>query len=234
MLALVGGAVVACSDETGSSSGSTADSNTNTGSTPDSGAKDAGAKDATVGDTGPIVVTDAGVADTGATCLSKLRPPADGGTVRGPFCPFAPKPNTDGGVGINCLQAETCCLGGGKPDGGGFDPSMCVNGTNAACPAPSAGAGATTAWECTQTSDCASKGGGVCCVVSNGADAGVGFATNTNQCTIFTRESGTRCKATCGAGEFQGCQQDSDCPSGKICTLASAGSGDRIDMGYCK
>ncbi len=223
-LVLGGGVgVLACSE---SGTGDDVPADTDSGVKVDAGPKDSGTPDSTVPD-GGTTTDDAGT-DSGAGCFSKLRPSPD----KGVFCPFVPK--ADGGTGVNCTQAETCCSGGGKPDGGGFDPSVCVVGAADKCAAASPGAAPTQAFECTQKADCTSKGGGVCCVVSNGNDAGVGFQTNANTCNIFIRESGTRCKATCGAGEFQGCQADSDCTAPQKCTLANAGSGDRIDMGYCK
>jgi hypothetical protein len=227
-LVLGGGVgVLACSE---AGTGDDVPADTDSGVKVDAGSKDSGMPDSTVPDGGTTTDEGGTTTDSGAGgCFAKLRPSAD----KGVFCPFVPK--GDGGTGVNCAQTETCCSGGGKPDGGGFDPSSCVVGAADKCAAASPGAAPTQAFECTQKADCASKGAGVCCVISNGSDAGVGFATsNTTSCNIFTRESGTRCKATCGAGEVQGCQADTDCPAGKTCTLANAGSGDRIDMGYCK
>jgi hypothetical protein len=168
-----------------------------------------------------------GDADAAPTCFSKLRPNADAG----PFCYFIPKP-ADAGNGINCGVGQTCCYGAPKGGDAGFDPSVCVDGGASACPTPSnPDASPGDSFECTQKSDC--TGGQACCIIPFG-DAGVTVGTDQFTCNFAKAEKGTRCKATCGSGELQGCQQNSDCPNGQTCTQLDVGTGDRLQMGYCK
>lgn len=190
--------------------------------------KDAG-KDSTVSNDGGPDVTqppaDGGADADAAVCFSKLRPAPDAG----PFCYFIPKP--DGGNGINCATGQTCCYGAPKGGDAGFDPSTCVNGGSAACPAPTNDASTPgDSFECAEKDDC--TGNQVCCIIPFG-DAGVTTGVDNFTCTFAKGEKGTRCKASCGTGELQGCQSDTEC-NGKTCTIVNVGTGDRLQMGYCK
>jgi hypothetical protein len=194
--------------------------------------KDSGL-DSTTGDSGKDTsTTDGPTTDTGAdaaACFSKLRPAPDAG----PFCYFIPKAN-DAGNGVNCATGETCCYGAPKGPDAGFDPSSCVGGGAAACPAPTTDASPGDSFECAEKDDCPSNQS--CCIVAlDGADGGaVTMSTGVDKftCTFLKGEKGTRCKATCGSGDFQGCQSDSECGS-KKCILINVGTGDRLQMGYC-
>ncbi len=177
--------------------------------------------------------TDGSPGDGGAeaSCFSKLRPAPEAG----PFCAFIPKPN-DGGTGVNCATGETCCYGAPKGGDAGFDPTLCIADAATACPAPSNNQQRPgDSFECAEKDDCPSNQ--VCCIVpgttADGGSLTLGTGTDQFTCTFLTGEKGTRCKATCGAGEFQGCQSDSEC-NGKTCTIVNVGSGDRLQMGYCK
>lgn len=195
--------------------------------------KDAGV-DSTTGDAGKDTSTDTSVPDTSTdgavTCFSKLRPAPEAG----PFCYFIPKPN-DGGNGINCATGQTCCYGAPKGGDAGFDPSSCVNGAATACPAPTTDAAPGNAFECAEKDDCPSNQ--LCCIVPligvDGGPATLSTGVDKFTCTYLTGEMGTRCKATCGSGDFQGCQSDTECTNPKKCVLANVGTGDRLQMGYC-
>ncbi|CAN5642124.1 hypothetical protein BH09MYX1_BH09MYX1_64320 [soil metagenome] len=176
---------------------------------------------------------DATTPDSGvdaASCFSKLRPMPEAG----PFCYFIPQ-GGDGGNGINCGTGETCCYGQPKGGDAGFDPSYCIADAASACPAPTVSLIPGDSFECAEKDDCPTSQ--ICCIIpGTTADGG---STTLNQgidkfkCTYMTGEKGTRCRATCGTGELQGCQSDTEC-NGKTCTLVNVGAGDRLQMGYCK
>jgi len=194
--------------------------------------KDAGV-DSTTGDSGKDTSTnDSSTPDTGAdgsACFSKLRPAPDAG----PFCYFIPKAN-DAGMGINCATGQTCCYGAAKGGDAGFDPSSCVNGNSAACPAPTTDASPGNSFECAEKDDC--TGNNICCIVpfitADGGPATLSTGVDKFTCTIAKGEMGTRCKASCATGEWQGCQSDTECGN-KKCVLIDIGTGDRLQMGYC-
>lgn len=195
--------------------------------------KDSGV-DSTTGDSGnKDTSTDSPSVDTGTdsavVCFSKLRPDPDAG----PFCYFIPKAN-DGGNGINCATGETCCYGAPKGPDAGFDPSSCVTGGAAACPAPTTDGSTGDSFECAEKDDCPQ--GQSCCIVplitADGGSATIKTGVDKFTCNFASGERGTRCKATCGTGDFQGCQSDSEC-GGKKCVQLNVGSGDRLQMGYC-
>lgn len=163
-----------------------------------------------------------------ASCFSKLRPAPDAG----PFCYFIPKAN-DGGMGVNCATGETCCYGATKGPDAGFDDSVCVSGGAASCPAPTLPPPADS-FECAEADDCAN--GQKCCIVPmtvDGGSATLSTGTDKFTCTYLKGEKGTRCKAACDTGDWQGCQSDGEC-GGKTCVLINVGAGDRLQMGYCK
>lgn len=170
----------------------------------------------------------AGDGDAGPVCFSKLRPNADAG----PFCYFIPKP-ADAGNGINCGTGQSCCYGAPKGPDAGFDPSVCVDGGASACPAPSnPDASPADSFECAEKDDCPTNQ--VCCIIPFAADGGVTTGTDQFTCNFAKSEKGTRCKAACDTGDLQGCQSDSECTGGKKCTQLDVGTGDRLQMGYCK
>lgn len=150
--------------------------------------------------------------DAGADCgkPAKLFPePADGGM----FCPFS---GTNGGKDIYCGRTDTCC----QPPKSANTASTCVSGKTTTCPTPSS-----TAWECEGPLDCA--GGQVCCAYGNGAPV----ALSTDTCGPYlSKFEGTKCEATCAAGELAVCSQASECPNGKTCTAVKPKGN---DIGVC-
>jgi hypothetical protein len=192
------------------------DSTTGTDAAKDTSTNDSSNPDTSTGD--------------GGVCFDKLRPNPEAG----PFCPFVAKP--DGGVGVNCATGETCCYGAPKGGDAGFDLSVCKSGGAAACPAPTNPTARADIAECTEKDDC--TGNQICCIVPLDIDGGTTATLSTGidsktTCVYAKGEKGTRCQASCGAGEWQGCQSDSECGS-KKCTLIGVLAGDNLQMGYCK
>jgi hypothetical protein len=168
------------------------------------------AKDANPGDTS-TPQQDAAAGDAGSDCgtPAKLFPPKPDGGV---FCPFSAPA---GGKNVYCTDTQQCC-----ENAKGQGVSTCVaKGT--ACPVQGA-----TAWECEDPSNCAA--GQKCCAHSGDAGA-VTIATDT--CGPYlSKFSGTRCAATCGAGELVVCEQQSECTSGTCTAVKPKGN----DIGVCK
>lgn len=198
-----------------------------------------GGVDSTTGDSGKDSATDSSTPDTstgdGGVCFDKLRPNPEAG----PFCPFIATVKPDGGAGqgANCATGETCCYGAAKGGDAGFDLSVCKTGGAAACPAPSNPANRADIVECSEKDDCTN--GQVCCIVPLDIDGGTTATLSTGvdsktTCVYVKGEKGTRCKASCGTGEWQGCQSDGECGNGKTCSLVGVGAGDNLQMGYCK
>ncbi|MDB5215060.1 MAG: hypothetical protein JWO86_2987 [Myxococcaceae bacterium] len=150
-------------------------------------------------------------------------------------CPFI-APNGD--AGSNCNNNQTCCETSDKLSDGGFAPSYCAAGTkgdgNATCTA-AAGANSSTfvkgdAWECADKNGCAA--GEVCCMIVDpgqlamGKTLGIGNTLSTDKnhppaCGVQRafNEGGSRCKATCAAGDKKLCSlSDMNCAAGTTCT----------------
>jgi hypothetical protein len=175
--------------------------------------------------------------DAGACAFPpKLRPGSVDGGPKGPFCPFAPKPGADAGVGVNCGAGETCCNGQKQAaPSTSFDPSVCKVGAATACPAPTDPAAKPENFECAEKTQCAA--GNVCCFNFSATDQTktVGsLIDNTTKCPTVIYERGTTCKSACGAKDAQACMTDAECGAGKTCFAVKAGPGGRIDIGICK
>jgi hypothetical protein len=151
-------------------------------------------------------------ADAGADCgtPAKLHPAKPDG---GLFCPFSAPA---GGKNVYCNSpAEQCCE---NPKGQGV--STCVaKGT--ACPVAAA-----TVWECEDPSNCAA--GQKCCAHSG--DAGMVTIASDSCGAYLSKFSGTRCAATCGAGELVVCEDQSACTTGTCTAVKPKGN----DIGVCK
>ncbi len=202
---LAGGALVtleACS------SSDTAATSSSSGTLPTSD----GGKDVNVGDTSTSPLDSSVAHDAGSDCgkPAQLHPPKPDGGV---FCPFSAPP---GGKSVYCAETEQCCQ-----NAKGAGVSTCV-AKGAACPVANA-----TVWECEDLSDC--PAGQACCAHAGDAGA-VTVATDT--CGAYLSNfSGTRCSASCGAGELVVCELASECTGGKVCTAVKP---NRNDIGVCK
>ncbi len=193
----------ACSSNTDTSAGSTSGS---LPPTPDAGPKNVVPTDSSTGDTS-VAVDDAG-SECG-TAAKLFAPKPDGGI----FCPFSA--TTTGGKDIYCAETEQCC-----ENAKGSGASTCVaKGT--ACPVTGA-----TAWECEDPSNCAA--GQVCCAHSSAAGTPVTVGSDT--CGPFlSKFSGTKCAASCAAGELVVCEQQSECAMGTCTAVKPKGN----DIGVC-
>lgn len=172
---------------------------------------EAGTKDVSVGDTSAPLDSSVAPQDAGAECgtPAKLFPPQPDGGI---FCPFsAPM----GGKNISCLDTEQCCQ---NAKGGAV--STCVaKGT--ACPVTAA-----TVWECEDPANCAA--GQKCCAHSS--TAGTPVMVGTDTCGAFlSKFSGTKCAATCAAGELTVCEQQSECTMGTCTAVKPKGN----SIGVC-
>lgn len=196
--------LAACSSDTGASS-----SSGGTVPTVDGG----GGRDVSPGDSSPAP-DDSSVPpeDGGSDCgkPAQLHPPKPDGGI---FCPFSA---LAGGKNVYCAETEQCCQ---NPKG--TSVSTCVP-KGAACPVANA-----TAWECEDRSDC--PAGQACCAHSGDGGA-VTIATDTCG-TYLSKFSGTRCAATCGAGELTVCEVAAECTGGKTCTAVKPKGN---DIGVCK
>lgn len=173
---------------------------------------EAGGKDVVVADTSPGDTSVAPVGDAGAECgtAAKLFPPKPDGGI---FCPFSK--TGAGGKDIYCAETEQCCenvMGAGA--------STCVaKGT--ACPVATA-----TVWECEDPANCPT--GQQCCAHSSAAGTAVTVSTDT--CGAYlSKFSGTKCAATCAAGELVVCEQQSECAMGTCTAVKPKGN----DIGVC-
>jgi hypothetical protein len=177
------------------------------------------------GSSGMMMGADAG-------CTATTQPTLKPNPGSGPFCPFSVKLPDGGTKGGNCATGETCCAGLPKASGVGFDESVCKTGGVAACPAPSNPEAGVSAVECTEKDDCTN--GQVCCIIA-GFDSGVFIGKDSKNCPAAKAENGTRCKTACAPLDLQGCQANSDCPSGKTCVIAPVNVGLSSEfMGACQ
>ena len=142
--------------------------------------------------------------DGGSDCgtAAVLHPPKGDGGV---YCPFSAPV---GGKNLYCTVTQECCE---NPKGGGV--STCeTKGT--ACPNASA-----TVWECEDPSDCP---GQICCAHGS---AGTAVTVGTDTCGAFlSKFAGTKCAATCAAGELVVCEQQSECTSGTCTAVKPKGN----------
>jgi hypothetical protein len=190
----------ACSSSTAGSSSSSGDV-----PTPEAGAKDVVVPDTSPGDTF-VPPQDAG-AECG-TAAKLFAPKPDSGV----FCPFSGAP---GAKNISCAETEQCCQ-----NAKGAGVSTCV-AKGAACPIAAA-----TVWECEDPSNCPM--GQVCCAHSSAAGTAVTVGTDT--CGSFlSKFSGTKCAASCAAGELVVCEQQSECTMGTCTAVKPKGN----DIGVC-
>jgi hypothetical protein len=172
---------------------------------------EAGTKDVSVADTSTPLDSSVGSQDAGSECGTPAKlfaPKPDGGI----FCPFsAPM----GGKNVYCLDTEQCCE---NPTGGGV--STCI-AKGSACPVMNA-----TVWECEDPANCAS--GQKCCAHSS--TAGTPVTVSTDTCGAFlSKFSGTKCAATCAAGELTVCEQQSECAMGTCTAVKPKGN----SIGVC-
>lgn len=159
------------------------------------------------------VTTDSGgqPVDAGADCSKTptLHPPAADGGI---FCPFSA---VDGGKNIYCPRTDQCCE---SPKNG--PPSSCVT-KGTAC--PTAGS---TVWECEDPADC--PGGQKCCAHSG--DAGSVTVQQDSCGPYLSKFQGTRCAASCAAGELVVCESQAECTTG-TCTAVEPKAN---QIGVCK
>ena len=168
-------------------------------------------KDASAPDTySPPADSSVTTPDAGSDCgtAAALHPPkADGGV----YCPFSAPV---GGKNLFCNVTQECCE---NPKGGGV--STCET-KGSACPNAAA-----TVWECEDPSDCA---GQKCCAHGS---AGTAVTIGTDTCGSFlSKFAGTKCAATCAAGELVVCEQQSECTTGTCTAVKPKGN----DIGVCK
>jgi hypothetical protein len=169
------------------------------------------AKDAAVPDTysppGDSSVTPQDAGSECGTAAVLHAPKPDGGV----FCPFSAP---TGGKNIYCSVAQECCE---NPKGGGV--STCET-KGSACPNAAA-----TVWECEDPSDCP---GQKCCAHGS---AGTAVTIGTDTCGPYlSKFSGTKCAATCAAGELVVCEQQSECTTGTCIAVKPKGN----DIGVCQ
>lgn len=145
--------------------------------------------------------------DAGSVCglPPTLHPEAQPGV----YCPFTPTGRTI------CAAGQACCI---APIASA-QPSSCVAG-GAACPVAGS-----LAWACEDALDCAGSAAGPVCCGSGAvvADATCGFHRGTG----FT---GSRCAASCGAGEVVICESATQCAAGKTCTPFKTSG---LNLGAC-
>ena len=187
------------------------------GPSADAGARGDGAADAApdtsegrdaAGDAG-TVPTDGGKVPDASSCHPPTLHPPTG--TNGVYCPFS---GVDGGRDLTCARVTQQCCETPSDDAGA---STCES-VGAACPAAGS-----TIWECEDAVDCAS--GKSCC--------GAAVVESDPVCNYLRAApgfGGTRCKATCGAGEVVICQQQSGCTTGTCTPLRAAGN----SVGTCR
>ena len=144
-----------------------------------------------------VTPADAGELDAARECGSpaKVFSFGDGGL----FCPFS---STDGGKNLYCTSgSQECCV---TPQSAGT-PSTCET-RDAGCPVANS-----TILECGHPEDC---NGGKCCAWSSTGS----LAFLQDVCGPYlSKFTGTRCEASCGAGELTVCGGDQDCTGGATC-----------------
>jgi hypothetical protein len=228
-LAGVGLVVVACGTDNGDAVAT---------ATFDAGTRDTGTK----AEGGPVVDPDGGVIEAGADADCSKNPKLRQNDT-GFFCKFKP---VDAGAeaGANCGNNETCCNPSDKV-GADFAPSFCATGKDdTACKTQAVAHQSTfdggSAWACADKSACGA--GEVCCLIQDVArlpktlNIGSTPASDKNHpvaCGAKTayNAGGTRCRATCAAGEEKMCSlTDDTCGPGTKCT---AFEGFFRDLGYC-
>ena len=169
---------------------------------------------------------------------------------------FAPRPSTGprclgvidaggegGSGGKNCVGKTEICCSDGQNAPNMFEPSECITGmvsggnsfTVGRCNSTFTADGGTE-WHCTEKDHCPGTGS-ICCMIpgpgSNGIfpqenDSWPGCAKTKFQNSRFV--GGTRCKATCAAGEIQLCSSNTECTAGECIFLSSGGR----NIGYCR
>jgi hypothetical protein len=161
---------------------------------------------------------------SGMDCGSTPSPhPSMGGSMS-LYCPFGPDDAGKGsGPPIKCdSPTQHCCLGG-SIGGGEFAPSECA-ATGSACSNGGTSEAGATDIPCEVPQDCA-MAGMACCAIG-------GSPTLVAGCGYYQERglSGTTCAASCGAGQFQLCGTNTDCPMGMTCTgFKSKG----MQLGFC-
>jgi hypothetical protein len=159
----------------------------------------------------------------------------------GPFCFGVGDASTDGSAsGANCPSAQgNICCSGDPIDGGAFVPSSCIAPGNASvgyatgmCSYPNGGTG--TEWHCTQASHCP-NGGERCCAIKSAVGQPMPGQNNDYPgCPVYFQSGrfvgGTRCQATCGAGELQLCSSNAECAAGTCVPITISGR----FTGYCR
>lgn len=148
-------------------------------------------------DASPVESKDASTPkDAGVECGEPTRPFlfGDGGV----YCPFS---SSDGGKNVYCLSGQQqCCV---TPENAG-SPATCQD-RDTECPVAGS-----TLLECQHPEDCE----GVCC-----ATAQVGK----DVCNFYLKQfKGTKCRASCQAGEVQVCGREKDCDDGQECSGVKA------------
>jgi hypothetical protein len=147
----------------------------------------------------------------------------------GPFCPFQDG-GPDGALAFgDCANGEQCCDYQGASGG---PPAQCL-ATGSACPAPTTGY-VLIDWTCDTSAHC--TGGMSCCMY--GKDGGTTSVVNDNTCMLTPdpllralNVGGTKCEATCAAGEVKLCANDGDCTSPQKCTAFPSNA---KQLGVCK
>jgi hypothetical protein len=147
--------------------------------------------------------------DAGVSCHPPtLHPPTAGVGV---YCPYS---SVDGGRDLSCATATQQCCETASDDAG---PSTCV-AAGSTCPAAGS-----TIWQCEDPSNC--PAGQVCCAAAT--------LEQDTACGYFRAApgfGGTRCAASCAAGELTVCEQQSECATGTCTPFRAAGN----SVGACR
>ena len=176
---------------------------------------DSGSDSSTDGGGGGDSSTDSMSLDAQADCKPATLhvPAADAGV----YCPFSQSGGTKGGY---CAVGQFCC----KPSKG-LSAGVCTAaGTGGASPC------ATTdlSLQCDDQTQCnAGNGGPACCGTGTLGQDPACVGTQAYYASGF---KGTKCQATCGAGEMQMCEQPAQCEAG-TCTAFKAKGG---QFGACQ
>jgi hypothetical protein len=209
-------AIFACSTDNGPSTINTLDARSESSS---------GGEDAPI-EPGPDACADAFVPrqSAGPRCLGVVDAGGDGATFS-----------------KNCAGKTQICCSDGRFSDGGFAGSDCLNATvtgnsfqEGQC-APTFQGDGGKEWHCTEAAHCPGTGS-VCCMIGStegnpipsGNNDWPGCETTKFQNSRFI--GGTRCRATCNAGELQLCSSSAECKAGNCIFLEA----ENRNIGYCR
>lgn len=162
----------------------------------------------------------------------------------GPRCLGVIDAGGDGGTGgKNCTgKVQICCSDGITPGTSNqFEPSECIDGTvsgngfvEGECTPTFTGDGGSE-WHCTEADHCPGSGA-ICCLLPSPAGNPIPAQHNdwpgcgTTKYVPGRFVGGTRCRATCNAGELQLCSSTAECKAGECIFLETSGR----NIGYCR